>query len=373
MIDWASTSNHLLLNPRLPQETRVRYESAWSNLVARDTAQLGIATSGSSGDAFGKLIVIGKAAILANAASVNEHFESDVRDVWLKTLPNFHVGGIGIFARAHLSDALVIESKQERWEPMSFHAELESSGATMLSLVPTQLFDLVHLNLRSPPELRAVVIGGGRLEAGLRERGLELGWPIYASYGCTECSSQVATASKPGSDDLTPLSHVAIRTDENGRIALRSEALLTGQITLTADAESFHDPKIDGWFSTEDRGELVAGSLHVQGRVNDFVKIGGEGVLMSRLEDRLEKLRAEMGLAGDAVVLAAADDRLGAVVVLITNLESTALVARFNEGVLPFERIRAVHQVAAVPRSALGKVLRGAALALVGLKSASHV
>jgi O-succinylbenzoic acid--CoA ligase len=40
--------------------------------------------------------------------------------------------------------------------------------------------------------------------------------------------------------------------------------------------------------------------------------------------------------------------------------------AAFSERVLPFERARAVHAVESIPRSALGKVLRGELARRVG-------
>ena len=372
ILNWVSNENVLLLNPRLQPEVKQRYEYAWKNLVDRSfEGEVGIATSGSSGEQ-GRLIAVSKSALMVSAQAVNERLQVTKEDVWYKTLPNFHVGGLGILARAHLSSSRVVEALSERWDAARAHKELADCRATITAMVPTQLFDLIQLGLHAPPSLRAIVIGGGRLEAAVQARALALGWPALPSYGLTECCSQVCTALTAMDSRLVPLNHVDLRIGAGDRIEVSSASLLTGQVVFDSKMNAhFTDPKIDGWFTTEDRGQIDShGVLTVLGRAQDFVKVGGEGVIMSRLEEQLDRLRLQTKFVHEAVVLAAFDDRLGAKIVLISNTDQTSeLVEAFNAAVLPFERIRSVHQVAALPRSALGKLLRTQALALVGLKA----
>jgi o-succinylbenzoate---CoA ligase len=376
-MNWVSADNVLLLNPRLSPEVMARYEYAWKNLVNTSFEyQVGIATSGSSGEQ-GRLIALSKSSLLISAQAVNERLQATSNDIWLKSLPAFHVGGLQIWARAHLSDATVIETRAEKWDASYAHREIAETRATLLSLVPTQLFDMVKLGLRAPANLRAVVIGGGRLDPDLQVKAVALGWPVLPSYGLTECCSQVATALTSQDSQLTPLSHVDIRIGEGERIEISSASLLSGQIVFDAKMNAlFTDPKVEGWLRTEDRGEIDRdGRLTVTGRAQDFVKIGGEGVILSRLEQQLERLRVTTHFTHDAVVLAAEDERLGAVIVLLSDAETALvnpLVDQFNSAVMPYERIRAVYRVPSVPRSALGKLLRAQALALVGLKPVAH-
>lgn len=353
-MNWLSRENELLLNPRLPGDALAAFEKSWLQ-VAHMENQVGLATSGSSGG-HGKLIVLSRDAILASARAVNERLGSTKEDIWFKALPDFHVGGLGILARAHLSGAVVREYSRDRWEPQTFIRELD--GATIVSLVPTQLFDLVQAGLSAPGSLRAAIIGGARLGEPLRLRARELGWPALPSYGLTECCSQVATALSPDEPALTLLSHVEARVTE-GRIEIRSPALLSGFIE-----EEFTDPKRDGWFLTDDIGEVRGRELEVHGRSEDFVKVAGEGVWIPRLEERLRSL----GYKSDAAVLAARDERLGAKIVLLATLAAENLKEEFNRSVAPFERAREAYTVETIPRSPLGKLLRGQALALVGLK-----
>src|ERR1051326_1318394 len=103
MIDFAIRESHLLLNPRLPADDRGRLEA----LAPRLEAHVFVATAGTAGAI--KLVALSKRAILASAAAVNARLNATRDDVWSHVLPPFHVGGIGINARAHLSGSRVIE------------------------------------------------------------------------------------------------------------------------------------------------------------------------------------------------------------------------------------------------------------------------
>lgn len=338
VIDWTGAESHLLLNPRMPRKEQARLQS----LVADLPGHLWLATSGTTGVL--KLTALSKEAMLASAAAVNRHLQSDAGDVWSCVLPLFHVGGLGILARAFLSGASVVRSQ---WTPH----ELASNGdITLASLVPAQVSDLVQLRLAPPAQLRAIVVGGGALSGSLYEAARALGWPVLPSYGMTETCSQVATA-VPGSPDLILLDHIEARTGRDGRLAFCGASLLTAYAT----ASGLIDPKTaDGWFITEDLGTVDNGVLRVEGRRGDFVKIGGESVDLARLDAILASIAGR-----HAAVLAVPDPRLGHVIHLALEAEGNGgIAADFDAQVHPFERARAVHRVAEIPRSPVGKLLR---------------
>jgi O-succinylbenzoic acid--CoA ligase len=332
VIDFESAESHLLLNPRLPHAERARLEA----LAARVTldAHVLVATSGSTGAI--KLVALSKQAILASAAAVNARLGSTRDDVWAAVLPPFHVGGLGIHARAHLSGARVMTMP---WEPQAFAA----CGATLASLVPAQVHDLLAANVAPPPSLRAILVGGGAFDPPLDARARERGWPVLASYGMSECGSTVTVL-----DELLP--HLQARVDESGRLGFRGASLFSGYL----GEEGLVDPKVDGWFASEDLGDVDGRLVHVRGRAGEFVKIGGESVDLKRLDAIAADAARETG--GDAAVVAVVDERLGQVIHLAVTTDGIA--ERFNARVLPFERARAVHRVDAIPRSALGKLLR---------------
>jgi O-succinylbenzoic acid--CoA ligase len=342
VIDWQSNETHLLLNPRLGAEERVAFERAAARAALR--AHVLIASSGSTGAP--RLVALSKGAVLASAAAVNRHLDAGSDDVWCCVLPTFHVGGLGIHARAFVSGARVTSAA---WDAAEFARLCETERVSLSALVPAQVVDLVSASLRAPRSLRAIVVGGGALRADTYRAARELGWPVLPSYGMTECCSQIATATGLA-PYLVILDHLEVRADADGRLAIRGSSMLTGYVQGDG---ALVDPTRDGWFVTSDLGAVKGRLLNVHGRVDDIVKIGGELVSLSRLEEVLDRVRGDI----DAAVVWAPDDRLGAVIHLATgNVDSGAVEEAFNAAVLPFERIRRVHRFTEIPRTALGKV-----------------
>lgn len=354
MISWTSGESHLLLNPRLPAAERARLEKLMTSLHGH----LWLATSGTSGAL--KLVALSKNAMLASAGAVNLHLEADSRDRWCLALPAFHVGGLAIYARAFRSDSEVVELPQ--WDPRRFTEICAKNEVTLSSLVPAQLSDLVKLEIEAPPRMRAIVIGGGALEPECYRSARRLGWNVLPSYGMTECCSQIATASLRSLATAEPprlelLTHLRARVEPGGRLAFSGPSLLTGY----ADEQSgFRDPKVGGWFVSEDLGRIVERSIELIGRESELVKIGGETVSLARLDQILAEVMRDLRWVGDAAVVAVADERLGRVIHLAAagGGEPGKLADEFNKRVLPFERARAVRAVAQIPRSPLGKLLR---------------
>ena len=332
MIDFESNESHLLLNPRMPSEERERL------IVPSLPGHVFVTTSGSTGSV--KLVALSKTAILASAAAVNGYFGVTPEDVFAAVLPPFHVGGLGIYARAYLSGARVIAME---WEPRTFG----ESDATIASLVPAQVHDLVESRITPKTEMRAILVGGAAFDPELAHRARSLGWPVHASYGMSECASTIAIG-----EPLELLPHLEARIDADDRLALRGASLFTGYV----EGGVLTDPKVDGWFTSEDRAMLDGSTLTITGRPSDFVKIGGESVDLRRLD------RILASITPDAAVLAAPDERLGHVIHLAMSRDDSRAIHQFidefNARVLPFERARAVHRVDEIPRSPLGKLLR---------------
>jgi O-succinylbenzoic acid--CoA ligase len=336
MIDFESAASHLLLNPRMPAEERERLE----RIVPPLDAHVFVATSGSTGAL--KLVALSKNAIMASAAAVNERLNVKASDVWAAVLPPFHVGGLGVYARSHMAGARVL--------PMAWDARLfADSEATIASLVPAQVHDLIAAQLSPPRCLRAILVGGGAFDEAAVEAARSAGWPVLPSYGMSECCSTISI------EDVL-LSHLDARAEPDGRVALRGSSLLTGYVT----EQGLIDPRVDGWFISEDVGVVDGRTLRLHGRVGDFVKIGGESVDLGRLDRIIGEIAGD-----DAAIVAIPDERLGHVIHLASTIDAEALVEAFNARVHPFERIRATHRVDAIPRSPLGKLLRAKLVAML--------
>ncbi|MFL5813970.1 MAG: AMP-binding protein [Bdellovibrionia bacterium] len=393
-LDWKSAATHVLFNPRMPAADAQEIEQRLKSLKPLES-HLWIATSGSTAQVAGQLkwVALSKAAILASAQAVNQHLTSTSRDVWVTVLPTFHVGGIGIYARAYLSEAKVVSglltdtSGNTKWDARHFHRACVENDATLSALVPTQVYDLVQAKLEAPKTMRAVVIGGAALSESLYLEALQLGWPLLPSYGMTECCSQIATASLASLKacparfpEFELLSHVKAGQSAKGKIRIKSPSLLTGLAILSQDGDRWMDPKVDGWFQSEDMGEIITAAqgrfLTVRGRSSDFVKIGGESVDLNRLSAVLTQVRTQAASSIDLIILPMEDERLGSVIHGVTaaseespaGSEARRIFDQFNSRVLPYERIRKIHFVPSIPRSPLQKLLKSELLSLLSRK-----
>lgn len=353
--DWESNRSHLLINPSYGEE-QLNHFVAILDETKKFPGHLWLATSGST---VVKWVGLSKEAVLASALAVNTHLQSTSADCWIHSLPDFHVGGLGIWARSYLSGAAVSNYKKDcpgKWNHHQFYNYLQESQGTLAALVPAQLSDLVKDQFLAPPALRAVIIGGGSVSSELYEKAKELKWPILPTYGLTECASQVATADHQ-SPDLKILNHVEVKIEE-GRIALKSPALLSVYARFEGNKIEVTDPKKGEWFLTEDRGRVENDHLVIEGRVDQIIKIGGESVDIAALEKKLQQLIAARVDGLEMTLLPIPDPRLGQVIHAATTRIENSVIEEFNSQVLPFEKIRQTHLVSNFPKSPLGKILR---------------
>lgn len=242
--DWQSTSTEVYLNPRFPAALKDTLMTALGQ-AGQPAAQVIVTSSGTSG--IPKVFAFSKKSFLAAAARVNERFESGASERWLCPLPLFHVGGLSIFARAHVARAPMPELLVfQEWSAQKFVQALTATGATATSLVPTQLYDLVARQLRAPEGLRCVFLGGDRLNEELYNAALELGWPVVPTYGMTETCGMIAAArSCEGS-------HFVFETLPKVRVAERNSCLEVACDSLP-DAQLSFNVAIDALDTTQTR------------------------------------------------------------------------------------------------------------------------
>lgn len=381
-IDFESTNNQVLLNPRMPVLEQHQYQQ-WAEEVFKKLPSMGypephfaLQTSGSTlkpGQS-GKLVFLSKKAILNSAEAVNEHLLVSKNDRWLSVLPIFHVGGLGVWARAFLAGISVDELKPDaqsaeiRWSAHLFVDLCKEKGTTLSALVPTQVFDLVQGKLAAPPSLRAIVVGGGVLSEELYLAARRLGWPLLPSFGMTETGSQIATADLESLKlEKLPepilLKHAKINVSPEGLLRVQSTSLLTAYAQWSEGKLNISYPvDADGWLATEDRAQLTEKSFRILGRGADYIKVGGEAVNLARLRSTFEEVLLSMtpDLVKTVALGKMVDQRLGHKVVLfqIGDVDAIRLVVeKFNRQVMPFERIKSRYRVQQIPQSDLGKIL----------------
>jgi O-succinylbenzoic acid--CoA ligase len=254
---------------------------------------------------------------VASAAGSNANIPVDPGDRWLLSLPLYHVGGLAILFRCALGGASVAIPDPET----SLADSIETGRPTHLSLVATQVRRLLDRGPTGraeggsgeeggalPGRVRAVLVGGGPVPAALLDRAVSAGWPVHATYGCTEMASQVTTT-PPGASraDLATagrlLPHRALRIDADaetsagsetgpGEILLGGAVLFRGYVEPDGQGDMRLDPARDenGWYPSGDRGRIDAeGRLRVIGRVDRMFISGGENIQPEEIEAALEQ------------------------------------------------------------------------------------
>ncbi len=121
-------------------------------------------------------------------------------------------------------------------------------------------------------------------------------------------------------------------------------------------AESF----IEGWFRTGDLGALDEdGYVRILGRSKELIITGGLNVYPREIEDVFLRHPAVAEVAVVGTPSAEWGETVTAFVVPATESPSAAALLEFAaERLAPFKRPRALQFVDALPRNALGKVLK---------------
>ncbi len=242
-----------------------------------------------------------------NARGSNRNLPLAAGDRWLLDLPLYHVGGLGILFRCLLTGATVV--MPDKGETLD--AVLSRYDVTHLSVVVTQL----HRLLQQPesvryPALRYIILGGSPVPLKLLERAGERGLPVFASYGCTEMASQVATTG-PGSTTRQRLTsgkllpYRKLRIGHEGEIQLAGETLFMGYV----EGDGVRRPLTgDGWFATGDLGRIDEdGYLTVIGRRDNRFFSGGETIH----PEEIERALTDHDGVEQAVVVPVPDEEFG--------------------------------------------------------------
>lgn len=311
---WLRGSMAVLVDPREPPDSVERLSAsarakpwepgpalrlasgAGAEPLAFDPSRpvVALRTSGTSGEP--KFAVHRLASLLANARASNARVPFGEDDCWLLSLSTHHIGGLSILVRAMVGGGCVFLGGG----PGAVAADLAAERSiTHVSLVATQLrrlLDEPSLDRRMR-SLRAILLGGGPTPAAWRREALDRGWPLFVTYGLTECASQVTTgrAVVDGGDcDAgTPLDGVDVRCAADGCIVVRGPTVFDGYL----DGEP-----ADGVCITGDLGRVDgAGRLHVTGRRDAMFISGGENVQPEEIENALRTVRGVVGVCVVAV------------------------------------------------------------------------
>src|SRR5688572_64660 len=337
-------------------------------------------TSGTTGRPKG--VVTTPHNIGAEIASLVDAAGWNPSDHLLLVLPLHHVHGI----INGLASALAVRATCEMLP--SFDAErvwerLSSGDITVFTAVPTIYSRLIASWDAAPAELqrrradgirglRLMMSGSAALPVHILERWHEItGHTLLERYGMTEIgmalSNPLNGERRPGSVGQ-PLPDVDVHlVDEEGievpdgtpgELEVRGPGVFREYWQRPAETEAAFR---NGWFRTGDMAVLEQGSYRLLGRTSvDIIKTGGFKVSALEIE---EVLRTHPAVAECAVVGvhdAEWGDRVSAAVELCpgTLLTLPELQEWARERLAPYKIPRALKPVGALPRNAMGKVVK---------------
>jgi o-succinylbenzoate---CoA ligase len=287
-------------------------------------------TSGTTGRP--RPVVLTRENLMAGARATNAFLGLAPGDRWLAPLPLAHVAGLMVLVRCALAGGTAVLGAPAL------------TGATYVSLVPTQLKRLLDVHPRPSERPAQVILGGAPAPRALLERAARAGVPVRVAYGLTQTSAQV-TLSEPGDLQTAgrPLPGARIAIAADGEIVVRGP-MVTGSEAHTGDLGHL-DPD---------------GRLVVDGRRDDLIVTGGENVMPGEVE---EVLLAHPAVA-EAVVYARPDPEWGQAVIARVvprpggRLETEELRAHCAEALARFKVPKRIEFATELPRTDSGKLLR---------------
>ena len=356
------------------EEMLIAGERSTSDRLGRPSdPALIVYTSGTTGEAKGAVLT--QESLVWTAVNGAAMHDMTAADRVLTFLPMFHVGGLNIqtLPALHLGATVIL---QPRFHPQMALQAIASEKPTITLLVPAVMKALIEHPAWPTADLSSLRLAG----AGSSVVPIELieafhsrGVPICQVYGSTETGPTAIVlrredAIRKAGSTGTPALHCEVRIVDSdggdvprgvhGEIVVRGPNVMSG---YWRDPQASQAALVDGWFHTGDIGHQDAdGYFWIDERKKDMIISGGENLYPAELEAVL----AECPEIAEASVVARADARWGEVPVAVcvrkpgATISAEAVKALFVDRIARFKHPHEVIFVEALPRNALGKVLR---------------
>jgi len=333
-------------------------------------------TSGST--AKPKIVPLKRRQMYYAARANEQNFKPKPNHYWLLCLPLNHVGGVSIILRTILyGTAIYRMDKFEEYQVVNFLSE--NKLFQVASLVPTMLHRLLsNSQFQAHLELKAILLGGGRVPPSLIQNSIERGLPIVQSYGMTETCAQIAanvllkpkgtyTPKKsvghvffPNEIEIRNDNNQPLKMNESGIIWLRGPQVFDGYFNKKHNRDAFDGR---GWFNTGDYGHInTFGHLFIETRRSDLIVTGGENVDPAEVESALESLEE----VGRAAVVGIPDEEWGEQIIAFVEpvrVESNSegldqINFRLNEILPAFKIPKEIYSIKTLPKTESGKIKR---------------
>jgi fatty acid CoA ligase FadD36 len=358
--------------PHIPVRLHARSWHRYPEPAPQSTAMV-IYTSGTTGAPKG--VVVSRRAIAACIDGLAQAWQWTPDDVLVHGLPLFHVHGLvlGLLGSLRVGNRFVHTGKPT---PAGYAKAATECGGTLYFAVPT-VWSRVVADQSAAETLRParlLVSGSAALPVPVFDQLEKLtGHRPIERYGASESLITVSTRAdgerRPGWVGL-PLAGIETRLLDDagdpvphdgetvGKLQIRGATLFDGYLNRPeATAEVFD---ADGWYRTGDVAVIDGGGMHrIVGRESvDLIKSGGYRIGAGEIETSL------LGHPGvqEAAVVGMPDEDLGqrivAFVVGSSDLKTDELINFVAQDLSIHKRPREVRFVDALPRNAMGKVVK---------------
>ena len=358
--------------PHIPVRLHARSWHRYPEPSPDATAMI-IYTSGTTG--LPKGVVLSRRAIAADLDALAEAWQWTADDVLVHGLPLFHVHGLvlGLLGSLRIGNRFVHTGKPT---PEGYARARTDAGGTLFFGVPTVWSRVVADDsaARALRPARLLVSGSAPLPVPVFDRLAALtGHQPVERYGTSESLITISTRAdgerRAGWVGL-PLAGVQTRLVDDdggpvphdgetvGRLQVRGPTMFDGYLNRPeATAEAFDT---GGWYRTGDVAVIDGGGMHrIVGRESvDLIKSGGFRIGAGEIETALLGHPAVQ----EAAVVGMPDEDLGqrivAFVVGSSELKANELIDYVAGELSVHKRPREVRVVDALPRNAMGKVLK---------------
>jgi O-succinylbenzoic acid--CoA ligase len=240
-----------------------------------------IGTSGTAG--LSKEVSFSSAALLASARASNKFLNALAGAQWSLLLPMTHVAAVNVVIRSMESGTLPIDLRDY---------EDEYPKVDFTSIVPTQLFRALNGDdrlLRHLQSAKKVLVGGAALNVSLAQLAQNSGIDCVETYGMTETSGGCVYNGQA-------IEGVEFSLNDMGLVQIRGAVMASGYLNMP-NLFQLHD----GWFVTNDLGEISDRKLRILGRADDVIISGGENVSLTSIEATLSIRYPEIEFAAFAI------------------------------------------------------------------------
>jgi fatty acid CoA ligase FadD36 len=358
--------------PHIPVRLHARSWHRYPEPAPEATAMV-IYTSGTTG--LPKGVLLSRRAIAADLDALAQAWEWTPDDVLVHGLPLFHVHGLvlGLLGSLRIGNRFVHTGRPT---PAGYAQACSEAGGTLYFGVPTVWSRVVadEAAAEALRPARLLVSGSAALPVPVFDRMAALtGHQPIERYGASESLITISTRAdgerRAGWVGL-PVAGVQTRVlDDNGdpvprdgetvgRLQVRGPMMFDGYLNRPeATTEAFD---ADGWYRTGDVAVVDSQGMHrIVGRESvDLIKSGGYRIGAGEIETSL------LGHPGvrEAAVVGLPDEDLGqrivAFVVGSSELKADELINYVAQELSVHKRPREVRIVDALPRNAMGKVLK---------------